>query len=137
MWKHDTIKRLVMSDAYLPHSYEEVCALVPPAVAATLEADKRYGIRWWNRHERKTSYVPRSQSGRSSKKTKYLPRDEAEWIAVPIPTSDLLSRALVERARELAAARRPYERKHLARPWELRGIMRCACGRLRGRTPLG
>lgn len=132
VWMRDTIKRLVMSDTYLPHSYDEVCALVLPAVAVALDPEKHYGIRWWNRHERKTSYVPRDGTRRSGKKTKYLPRDEAEWVAVPVPASDLLSRPLVERARELTAARRPYERKHLARPWELRGIMRCGCGRLMG-----
>jgi Recombinase len=75
VWKRDTIKRLVMSDTYLPHSFEEVCALVPPAVAAALDPEKSYGIRWWNRHERKTSYVPRDGAGRSGKKTKYLPRE--------------------------------------------------------------
>jgi site-specific DNA recombinase len=132
VWKRDTIKRLVMSDTYKPHAYKEVCALVLPAVAATLNPEQNYGIRWWNRHERKTSYVPGGGAGRSGKKTKYLPRDETEWIAVPIPASDLLPQALVERARELTAARRPYERKHLARPWELRGVMRCTCGRLMG-----
>ncbi len=69
VWGRDTIKRLVMSDTYLPHSYEEVGALVPPAVAAALGSEKNYGIRWWNRHERKTSYIPRGRAGRSGSVT--------------------------------------------------------------------
>ena len=132
VWKRDTIKRLVMSDAYLPRSCEEVSKMVSPKVAAALDPDEEYGIRWWNRHERKTSYVPRSEAGRSRKKTKYLPREEGEWVAVPVPTSDRLPRALVERARELMAAHRRPQRKHLARPWELRGMVRCPCGVLMG-----
>jgi len=128
-WRRDTLKRLVMSDVYLPHSYEEVWALVSPNVAAGLESGERYGIRWWNRHEKKTSYVP---DGRSRKKTRYLPRGKDEWIAVPVSSSPLLSREIVEEARERMAAHRSPERKHLARPWELRGMVRCSCGVLMG-----
>ncbi|MBA2510421.1 MAG: recombinase zinc beta ribbon domain-containing protein [Rubrobacteraceae bacterium] len=39
-----------------------------------------------------------------------------------------LDRDLVERARAMAAANRGSERKHLARKWELRGLVRCSCG---------
>jgi hypothetical protein len=86
-------------------------------------------VRWWNRHEKKTSYVP---DGRSRKKTRYLPRGGEEWIAVPVPSSPLLSRETVEEARERMSARRRPERKHLARTWELRGMVRCSCGLLMG-----
>ncbi len=130
-WVRDVIKRLVMSDAYLPHSYEEVCELVSPQAAAALEPDKEYGIRWWNRHEKKTSYVPKP-GGRSRKKTVYIPRPRDEWIAVPVPSSSRLTRGLVESARDLMSARRSPERKHLARPWELRSMVRCSCGVLMG-----
>ncbi len=128
-WRRDTIKRLVMSDVYVPHTFEEVRDLVSPAVAAGLKPEEEYGIRWWNRHEKKTSYVP---EGRSRKKTRYLPRDKNEWIAVPVPSSPLLSRNVVDEARERMAAHRAPERKHLARPWELRGMVRCSCGVLMG-----
>ncbi len=128
-WRRDVIKRLVMSDVYLPHTCEEVRKLVSPSVAAVLEAGESYGVRWWNRHEKKTSYVP---DGRSRKKTRYLSRDKDEWIAVPVPSSPLLSREVVGEARERMAAHRAPERKHLARPWELRGMVRCSCGILMG-----
>jgi hypothetical protein len=118
-----------MSDVYLPHSFEEVGSLVSPAVAAGLDPDENYGVRWWNRHEKKTSYVP---EGRSRKKTCYLPRDREEWIAVPGPPSPLLCRETIEEARELMSVRRSPERKYLARPWELRGMVLCSCGLLMG-----
>lgn len=128
-WRRDTIKRLVMSDVYMPHSYEEVRALVSPAVAAGLEPAEEYGVRWWNRHEKKTSYVP---EGRTRKKTRYVSRGQEEWIAVPVPSSPLLSREMVEESRERMASHRSPERKHLSRPWELRGMVRCSCGVLMG-----
>ena len=132
VWKRDVLKGLVASDAYLPRSHEEVSDLVSPKVAAGLDPGKEYAISWWNRNERKTTYVPRSEAGRPRKRTKYLPRDESEWIAVPIPASGRLPRALVERAREMMASHTRPQRKHLARPWELRGAMRCPCGVLMG-----
>ena len=128
-WRRDVIRRLVMSDLYLPHTCEEIRSLVSSSVAAGLEDGENYGVRWWNRHEKKTSYVP---DGRSRKKTRYLPRDREEWIAVPVPSSPLLSRETVEEARGYMSARRPPERKHMARPWELRGLVRCSCGLLMG-----
>ena len=36
----------------------------------------------------------------------------------------------MEKAHTLMAAHRPPERKHLARYWELRGLLRCGCGLL-------
>ena len=51
----------------------------------------------------------------------------AERGAVPVPA--YLSRALVDRARRaLNENGRSFERKHLARGWELRGLVRCQCG---------
>jgi hypothetical protein len=39
-----------------------------------------------------------------------------------------LSRPLVDQARAMIAVNKGHERKHLAREWELRGLMRCSCG---------
>jgi site-specific DNA recombinase len=63
---------------------------------------------------------------RKSKTTTVRPREE--WIAVPVPA--YLSRELVERARRQIKAHKPSERRYLTRPWELRGLVRCSCGRL-------
>jgi hypothetical protein len=36
VWHRPTLKRMILSDTYKPHTYEEAIELVPPAVAATL-----------------------------------------------------------------------------------------------------
>jgi site-specific DNA recombinase len=51
---------------------------------------------------------------------------------VPIPVPACLPRELVDRARVAFEANNGSERKRLARPWELRGLMRCSCGRKMG-----
>lgn len=67
---------------------------------------------------------------RYRRRTATTRRDREEWVAVPVPA--YLPRPLVEQARVLMAARRAPERKHLARDWELRGLIRCGCGVLMG-----
>jgi hypothetical protein len=52
-WSKTTVKRLDLSDTYLPHSHEEIAGLVSPEVAATLDPGSSYGIRWWNRSDQK------------------------------------------------------------------------------------
>jgi len=132
-WQRSFIKRVVMNDLYLPHTYEETLELVSSAVAAALNPNKEYGIRWWNRVSQKRRQV--SEAGgngqrRYRRRITTTKRDREEWIAVPVPA--YLPRSLVEQARVLMAAHRPPERKHLARHWELRGLLRCGCGVLMG-----
>jgi len=70
---------------------------------------------------------PDGKGGRHYRKRRtsvWRPREE--WVAIPVPA--YLDRDLVERARAIASINRGAERKHLAREWELRGIMRCSCG---------
>jgi site-specific DNA recombinase len=122
-----------MNDLYLPHTYEETLELVLPAVAAALDPNKEYGIRWWNRVSQKRRQV--SEAGgngqrRYRKRITTTKRNREEWIAVPVPA--YLPRSLVDQARVHMAAHRPPERKHLARHWELRGLVRCSCGVLMG-----
>jgi site-specific DNA recombinase len=129
-WQRKVIKQLVMSDVYKPHSYEEIAQLVSPQVAATLDPAQEYGVRWWNRLSRKTRQVSepdRDGRRRYRKRTTVTPRGREEWVAVPVPA--YLPRTLVERARTMMATHRPPERKHLARGWHLRGLIRCgSCG---------
>ena len=54
VWHRPVLKRMVLSDTYKPHTYEEAVGLVTPAVAATLREDEMYGIRWWNRSSQKS-----------------------------------------------------------------------------------
>src|SRR3712207_3873658 len=47
VWHRPTLKRMIMSDTYKPHTCEEAIGLVPDAVAAVLREGEEYGIRWW------------------------------------------------------------------------------------------
>jgi site-specific DNA recombinase len=132
-WQRSFIKRLVMSDIYRPHTCEEMADLVSAEVAARLDPTKMYGIRWWNRMSQKIRQVSESDGNgqrRYRRRTVTTRRDREEWVAVPVPA--YLPRSLVERARDLMAAHRAPERKHLARQWELRSLIRCSCGVLMG-----
>ena len=139
LWHRPVLKRMVMSDTYKPHTYEEAAGLVPPAVAANgaLKEGEEYGIRWWNRSSqrgRQVSEPARDGTRRYRRKVAFAVRDRSEWVAAPVPA--FLPRGLVEAARFAMAAPRPQERKNLARGWELRGLMRCpSCGGAMTRTP--
>ncbi len=130
VWHRPVLKRMVLSDTYKPHTYEEAAELVPPAVAVTLRAGETYGIRWWNRSSQKSRQVSEPTSNgdrRYRRKVAYVPRGREEWIGTPIPA--FLPRELVETARAMIATPRSQERKNLTRGWELRGLIRCpSCG---------
>jgi hypothetical protein len=122
---------MVMSDVYRPHSYEETAALLSAEAAVALEPGREYGIRWWNRISQKRRQVSEPDEGgerRYRMRVSALKRSPEEWIAVPVPASDRLPRDLVETARQMMASHRSPQRKHLAREWELRGVLRCSCG---------
>jgi site-specific DNA recombinase len=130
LWQRPVLKRMILSDTYKPHAYEEAVQMVPPAVAAILNEGEEYGIRWWNRSSQKSHQVSEAAFNgqrRYRRKVKFTSRGREEWIATPVPA--FLPRELVERARAAIAAPRPQERRNLARGWELRGLMRCpSCG---------
>jgi site-specific DNA recombinase len=126
------IRKIVYNDAYRPHTFGEISALLAPEVAGTLDPDKEYGVQWYNRQrvtERTVSEPdPASPGGRRYRKTrtfKWRPREE--WIAAPVPAH--VSRSLVDLARSAMDSRSGRERKYQSRPWELRGLMSCRCGR--------
>ena len=130
VWHRPVLKRMVMSDTYKPHTREEAAGLVPPAVAAALEAGEEHGIRWWNRSSQKGRQVSeptRDGTRRYRRKVSFSERDRSEWVAAPVPA--FLPRGLVEAARSAMTAPRQQERKNLTRGWELRGLVRCpSCG---------
>jgi site-specific DNA recombinase len=128
-WYRTIIRRLVESDVYRPHSYEEIAGLVTPEVLARLNPEKEYGVQWFNRQKVtvETYPEPDGKGGRRYKKRRTASwRPKEEWIAVPVPAH--LPRNLVEQARAMLATNKGLERKHLRREWELRGVMRCPCG---------
>jgi site-specific DNA recombinase len=133
-WNHNAIWRIVLSDLYKPHSYEEIAAMVSPEVASRLDPSKHFGIWWFNRERITRTYV--SKMGTNGKeyseqqRSKMKPKDE--WIAVPVPLGyDYgISRSLVDSAREtMRSHARNYKRS--SRAWELAGgVLFCAhCGR--------
>jgi site-specific DNA recombinase len=130
VWHRPVLKRMVFSDTYKPHTFEEAAELVPPAATAVLREGEEYGIRWWNRSSQKGRQVSESArdgTRRYRRKVAVSDRDRSEWVGAPVPT--FLPRGLVDAARAALSAPRPYERKNLARGWELRGLMRCpSCG---------
>ena len=133
VWDHQMIRRVIASDMYRPHSIEEVSELVAPEVAARLDPNRKYGIQWYNRQRVMTRTVsePDGNGGRRyRKKRTFQWRPKEEWIAIPVPAT--LPGELVDRARAIVGGGRARERKHLAREWELRGMMRCGCGRKMG-----
>ena len=135
VWDRRVIRKIVASDEYRPLSFEEIRELVAPEVAARMGRGKSYGVQWYNRDKAITHTVsePDGNGGRRYKKRKTLQRrPREEWLAIPVPTSARLPRELVDQARATMEANKGAERKHLAREWELRGVLRCSCGLLMG-----
>jgi len=133
VWDIQMIRRVIASDMYRPHTFEEVSERVAPEVAARLDSHKQYGIQWYNRQRVtvRTVTEPDGNGGRRYRKERtFRWRPKEEWIAIPVPA--YLPRELVDRARAVVGSGRARERKHLAREWELRGILRCGCGRKMG-----
>jgi site-specific DNA recombinase len=132
MWPHRIVKaQILLNDLYRPHSFEEVAEMVSPEVAARLDPRRPYGIWWYNRRNVKKKHAsePDGKGGRRyAARTTTETRDREDWIAVPVPASERLTRDVVDRARHLIASRKGNERLHPARAWELKGIARCSCG---------
>ena len=64
-WDRAFFRVAILDDAYRPHTYEEVEALVSPEVAARLEREQLYGIWWYNRLRVRTRQVSEpSENGR-------------------------------------------------------------------------
>src|SRR5215210_3427200 len=131
VWDRRVLRKIVASDDYWPLTFEEISELVTPEVAARLDKSKCYGVQWYNRDKAVTRTItePDGNGGRRYRKRKTLVRrPREEWLAIPVPASDRLPRDLVDLARATMDATKGSERKHLARSWQLRGVMRCSCG---------
>jgi len=129
-WNDHILRRLIANDIYRPHTFEEIACLVAPEVVARLDPDQQYGIQWYNRKKTSLSTVtePDGNGGRRYRKRSTLSlRPKEEWIELFL-SQPPLPRALVDRAhRALEENSRSFERKHLTRGWELRGLVRCSC----------
>ncbi len=131
IWCRPVIKRMVLeNDLYFPRTVGELAGRVADEVLANLDGDVSYGLWYYNRQAVKETTVTVLGADGKTLFKKHAPRKlrpREEWLAVPIPA--FLPRWLVERARAVMGAQRARERKYEARPWELRGIVRCGrCG---------
>jgi site-specific DNA recombinase len=87
-WDRAFIKLCILDDAYRPHTFEEVKAIVSPDVAAKLDPDQLYGIWWFNRlrvHARQVSEPSGNGARRYRKEVRTTDKPKEEWIGVPVP----------------------------------------------------
>jgi site-specific DNA recombinase len=128
-WNHTTIRNIIRSEIYAPHTYEEVAVLMEPGVAARLDKAASYGLWTWN--TRKTTRRKVWDEAASEFKVRYnnTPRPREEWIFVPVPDAGV-SREVVEAARQSLKDNAREPSKAAKRFWELSGgILRCdECG---------
>ncbi len=128
-WNHTTIRNIIGSELYAPHTYEEVAMLVEPEVAARLDKGAVYGLWTWNTRQTTRRKVWDETAGEFKVRYKNTPRPRKEWLFVPVPDASV-SREVVEAARQSLKdnARKPS--KAAKRFWELSGgILRCdECG---------
>jgi site-specific DNA recombinase len=134
-WNHNAIRRIVLSDLYRPHTFEEVRAMVSPEVAAKLDPSESYGIWYFNTKRTLRNHVAKmGTNGKEyaeQQRFRVKPRDE--WIAVPVPLDDDygIPRPLMDDAREAMRSHARNYYKKSSRDWELSGgVLFCAhCGR--------
>ena len=133
-WDRAFFRLCIQDDAYRPHTYEEVEALVAPEVAARLDRDQLYGIWWFNRLRTSTRQVSVPSENRASGARRYRtevrswPKPKEEWVAVPVPDAGV-PREVVDAARE-AIKDNHAPSKAGKRFWDLSGgVIRCGlCG---------
>jgi site-specific DNA recombinase len=131
LWHQGYLRTMILDDIYRPHTYEEVRDLVSPAVAATLDPDRCYGVCYYDRRRQSRTAARKADKAngryRYAYSISYRPRES--WLAVPVPYSGI-PRGWVDRAREAIKDNRRPSSAGL-RFWELSGgVLRCAeCGR--------
>jgi Recombinase zinc beta ribbon domain len=119
---------MLLNDAYMPHSFDEIQLLVTPEVVANLDPKKSYGIWWWGKERHRTRQTSeRKPSGKVYRKvTRSVPLPKEEWVAVPVPDAGV-PKAWVDAARD-ALKKNERPSFNSARFWELSGgIVRCGC----------
>lgn len=114
-WNHNAIRRIVLSDLYRPHPFEEVRAMVSHEVADRLDPDGEYGIWWFNKERitrRNVAKVgPNGKEYAAQQRSWEKPREE--WIAVPVASSGI-PRDLIDDAREtMRSPARNYTNRHV------------------------
>jgi site-specific DNA recombinase len=130
IWNRPTLRKFILSDVYLRHSYEQVARIVGGEVAAKLDPTAHYGISWYGKQRHTHSREVRVKDGKKTyprvKKSVDVSREE--WIGVPVP-DPRIPREWVPAARD--AIKNNEKISNCGRRfWELTGgVLRCAaCG---------
>ena len=134
-WSRVTLRGFVERDAFFPHSFAEVSALVPEGVAARLNPDRSYGVVWYGKHDWKVLGRERREGGTYRDRRQHVIKPREEWIALPVPDLGVPRRVAERVRRNLELRLSPPKADR--RVWELSGgFAVCAeCGRgLSGHT---
>src|SRR5215217_2893338 len=90
-WNRPTLRHLILSDLYRPHTLAEVAELVVPEVATTLDPDRLYGITYYGKKQVTKRQVSEGLGNERyyRQRIKAQVRDREQWIAVPVPDAGL------------------------------------------------
>src|SRR5215204_4678217 len=77
LWHQGYLRTMILDDIYRPHTFEEVRQLVSPAVAATLDPDRCYGVCYYDRRRQTKTTAATKANGRYrySYANTYKPRE--------------------------------------------------------------
>jgi site-specific DNA recombinase len=128
-WNQTTIRNILGSELYAPHTREEVAKFVEPGVAARLDEGTLYGLWTWNTRKTTRRKVWDEAAGEFKIRYNYAPRPREEWHFVPVPDAGV-PREVVEAARRSLEENARKPSRAAKRFWELtEGILRCGeCG---------
>src|SRR4028118_308617 len=128
-WNHTTIRNILKSDLYAPHTAAEVARVVEPAVAARLEGECLYGLWAWNTRKSTRRKEWNDSAGEFKVRYTKMTRPREEWLFVPVPAAGI-SAEVVARARQSLENNARAPSKAAKRFWELSaGVLRCGeCG---------
>jgi site-specific DNA recombinase len=86
-WNRPTLRKLIISDVYLRHSYEEVARIVIGEVGATLDPSAHYGISWYGKQRHTHHHDVRIKNGKKTypRVKKSVDVSQEEWSGVPVP----------------------------------------------------
>jgi DNA invertase Pin-like site-specific DNA recombinase len=121
-----SLRKYITNDAYKPHTFDELSAIVSAEVLSKLDPEKNYGIVWYNtksiEYEKTADY--------RMKQVKKTFKPKKDWIAIPV-TDAGIPRETVEKARANLHDRSWQISKKNNRYFELSGgVAKCnVCGR--------
>ena len=126
LWSRAVLRQIVLDDAYLARTHEEMCGLAEEGllagdVLATLDPALPHAVWWFNREGVESYYED------DKKRRRFWQNPREEWIAVPVPDAGIPREHVEEARRRIADNRAPSTANR--RFWELSGgVLFCPCG---------